>query len=213
MSSGGGGDGRGGEAEAAALPGEGAPADKLLAVKAAEAEAAASAERLHAVKVAADAALEEEYKKIAKELPAKKEQDAFTDYRTGDIIFRRELGEPEFWLDRRARGPSALVLTDEQAREISRMVEIPGNQLPRYDPRHVLSKEYGGTSSYEAGLSGIREETRRGLDALRRSGDAPAAAVRQAEEDLAKLDYLYDNYHVGMSVFRSAKGGRDRAKK
>ena len=29
-------------------------------------------------------------------------------------------------------------------------------------------------------------------------------------ENLKKLEYLYDNYNMGMNVFRTAKGGRDK---
>jgi len=30
-----------------------------------------------------------------------------------------------------------------------------------------------------------------------------------AKLDLKKLEYLYDNFNMGMNVFRTAKGGRD----
>ena len=105
-----------------------------------------------------------------------------------------------------------LVLSDEEAREISRRVEIPTDQTPAYDPRYILSKEYGGMSSYEVGISAIIGDALEEVEALRKAG-AGDDAVRRAELEVEKLGYLYQNYHIGMNVFRTAKGGRDRAKK
>lgn len=181
-------------------------------LEAAKAEAEASAERLRAAEAAAEATLEEEYRKVAEALKQEKPRDSFTDYRTVDIIFRRELGEPEFWLDKRERAPARLMLSDEEAREISRRVETPTDQVPVYEPQYILSKEYGGMSSYEVGITAILGEALEGLEALRRAG-AGDDEVRRAEAEVEKLGYLYQNYHLGMNVFRTAKGGRDRAKK
>ena len=178
----------------------------------AKAEAHASAERLRAAQAAADAILEEEYRKTAESLKREKPRDSFTDYRTADIIFRRDLGEPEFWLDKKDRAPARLVLSDDEAREISRRVEIPTDQVPAYDPQYILSKEYGGTSSYEVGISAILGEAQEQVESLLKAG-AGEDAVRRAQLDVEKLGYLYQNYHIGMNVFRTAKGGRDRAKK
>lgn len=185
-------------------------ASELAAI--AEAEAKATTARLEAAKAAADAAMEEQYQATAKELKVEKVADAFTDKRSGDVIFRRELGEPEFWLDRKDRGPSRPVLTEDQEKEISRKVEIPTDQLPKYEPQYILSKEYGGTSNYEVGLGPVKEEAEQKLENLKNSG-ASESQIKKAEEDLKKLDYLYENYHVGMNVFRTAKGGRDKVKK
>lgn len=185
-------------------------ASELAAI--AEAEAKATTARLEAAKAAADAAMEEQYQATAKELKVEKVADAFTDKRSGDVIFRRELGEPEFWLDRKDRGPSRPVLTEDQEKEISRKVEIPTDQLPKYEPQYILSKEYGGTSNYEVGLGPVKEEAEQKLEYLKNSG-ASEDLIRKAEEDLKKLDYLYENYNIGMNVFRTAKGGRDKVKK
>ena len=185
-------------------------ASELAAI--AEAEAKATTARLEAAKAAADAAMEEQYQATAKELKVEKVADAFTDKRSGDVIFRRELGEPEFWLDRKDRVPSRPVLTEDQEKEISRKVEIPTDQLPKYEPQYILSKEYGGTSNYEVGLGPVKEEAEQKLEYLKNSG-ASEDLIRKAEEDLKKLDYLYENYNIGMNVFRTAKGGRDKVKK
>lgn len=178
----------------------------------AEAKAKAASEQLKAAKAAVDAAMEEQYQKTAKELKVEKPQDIFTDKRSGDVIFRRELGEPEFWLDKKDRVPPRPVLTEDQQREISRQVEIPTNQIPKYVPKRILSKEFGGVSNYEVGLDSIRDEAEQKLERLARSG-ASSQMIRKAQEDLKKLDHLYENYHVGMNVFRTARGGRDKIKK
>lgn len=207
-------DGTGGEQkkEAGSSSSSSPPARITGDLETARAEAEASAERLRAAQAAADEILEEEYRKTAESLKKDKPSDSFTDYRTADIIFRRDLGEPEFWLDKGERTPVRLVLSDDEAREISRKVEIPADQTPAYDPRYILSKEYGGTSSYEVGISAIIGDALEEVEALRKAG-AGDDAIRRAELDVEKLAYLYQNYHIGMNVFRTAKGGRDRAKK
>ena len=37
--------------------------------------------------------------------------------------------------------------------------------------------------------------------------------LHQAVEDLKTIDYLFENYHLGMNVFRTAKGGRSKIDK
>jgi hypothetical protein len=83
-------------------------------------------------------------------------------------------------------------------------------QIPPYRPTHVLSPEFGGTSNYEAGIEDLVKEKLNRLEQLRRDPEASAAQIRQAEEDLKTLDNLYENFHIGMNVFRTAKGGRDK---
>jgi len=39
--------------------------------------------------------------------------------------------------------------------------------------------------------------------------EATQQEIELAKLDLTKLNYLYDNFHMGMNVFRTAKGGRD----
>ncbi len=189
---------------------DGISARDLAAV--AEAEAKAAAERSKAAKKVAEQKIEDEYEKIKKELKIEKAPDEYTDKRSGDVIFRRELEEPEFWLDRKDRVPPRPVLTDDEEKEISRKVEIPQDNIPKYEPQFVLSKEFGGKSNYEVGLSGIKEEAQQKLEQLKNSG-ASEEVISKAEEDLRKLDYLYENFHIGMNVFRTAKGGRDKVKK
>ena len=180
-------------------------------VEIAESKAKAAAERLQAVTDAAYAAIDGHYQETAKSIKSSKAKDPFTDKRSDDVIFKRWLEEPEFWLDKNDRAPPRPVLTEDEEREISRRVEIPTDQTPRYAPKHILSKEYGGTSNYEIGIDTIREEAEKRLRDLLRS-KASSDLIARAKEDLQKLDCLYENYHIGMNVFRTAKGGREKIK-
>jgi colicin import membrane protein len=179
----------------------------------AEAEAKAAAARLEAAKIAVENAAKKEYEAAAAEAVEVSTDDGFTDKRSSDIIFRRELEEPEFWLDKKGQAPSRPILTADEEQEISRRVEIPSDQTPAYHPEYILSKEFGGTSNYEIGLGGIREETLAKLERLKSDPNSTQKEIDLVEEDLKKLDYLYENFHIGMNVFRTAKGGRDKIKK
>lgn len=83
-------------------------------------------------------------------------------------------------------------------------------QIPPYNPKHILSPEFGGTSNYEVGITDLLKEKMERLDKLRSDPEAKPADIRQAEEDLKTLDCLYENFNIGMNVFRTAKGGRDK---
>lgn len=104
--------------------------------------------------------------------------------------------------------PKKPALTPEEIEEISKRVEIPTDQTPPYRPKYILSPEFGGVSNYEVGIKTIREEIEQKLELLRNDPDVSLQEIQRAEEDLKTLDYLYQNYHIGMNVFRTAKGGR-----
>ena len=174
----------------------------------AEAEARAALERSEAAKKAAEAAAEEEYKAAAAEVEVADAGRGMTNKRGAERIFRREMGEPEFWLDKNDRVPPRPVLSQAEEEKISREVEIQRDQTPRYEPQHILSPEYGGISNYERGVKIQREELEQRLARLKGDPNASAQEINQAEEDLKTLDYLFENYHDGMNVFRTAKGGR-----
>ena len=165
------------------------------------------------MKSAAEAAAEEEYQAAAAEAVEVKADDVFTNKRGNERIFRRELGEPEFFLHKPDRVPPRRVLTPEEEEEISRKVEIPTYQTPRYEPKYVLSPEFGGVSNYEEGLNIVRDETEAKLAKLQSDPNANPQKLKQVEEDLKTLDYLYENYYEGMNVFRTAKGGRKKIEK
>lgn len=92
---------------------------------------------------------------------------------------------------------------EEQKQEMS-------YQIPPYNPVHILSPEFRGTSNYEVGITDLLKEKMERLDRLRGNPEANTADIRQAEEDLKTLDCLYENFNIGMNVFRTAKGGRDK---
>ena len=186
----------------------GMTASELAAI--AEAEASAAAVRSKAAKEAAEKALDEEYKAAAKEAVAAKISDSFTNKRFKEQIFRREMGEPEFFLHKHELAPPRHILTPEEQDEISRRVEIPTDQTPEYNPQLMLSPEFQGTSNYETGIETFRDEIEEKLARLQKDPDASKQKLHQAEEDLKTIDYLFENYNLGMNVFRTAKGGRNK---
>ena len=58
-------------------------------------------------------------------------------------------------------------------------------------------------------LAGIlKKETQQRLARLQGDPNSSEQEIKQTEEDLKTLDYLYENFNIGMNVFRTAKGGR-----
>ena len=95
--------------------------------------------------------------------------------------------------------------TPDEIESIANMVETPGDQTPPYNPKFILSKEFKGTSNYEHGIETVKQDLQKTID----SAQDPASLSR-AKEEMRKLDYLYQNFNIGMNVFRTAKGGRDK---
>lgn len=189
------------KAEAAAKAAE----EAELAVK----EALAKAE---AAKAEAEAAAEEEYRAIAAEVKAEASTKAdFTFKRQGEEIFRREMGEPEFWLDKQDRFPRPILSADEQE-SLTRQAEIFRDQTPKYVPEHVLSPEYAGLSNYERGVDSFLEEAKQKLEQLKSDPTTTQKEIKDTENEIIYLESLHENYYIGMNVFRTAKGGRDKIK-
>ncbi len=176
----------------------------------AEAEAKASQARLAEAKAAADAAAEKEHEAVAAEIQVSQPADVFTNKRGAEQIFRREMDEPEFWLTKEGRAPKFTVLSQDEEQEISRKVEVPTDQIPVYKPENMLSPEFAGTSNYELGIKNQREELQQRLNRLKNDPNSSSQEIHLAEEDLKTLDYLYENFNLGMNVFRTAKGGRSK---
>jgi len=185
--------------------------------KASAAEAASKKARdveSSAKKQAMDAA-EKEYAVISKDVEAAVAEavaasTAFSDKYREQRIFRREMGEPEFWLDKSGLTPPRPVLTPEEEQEISRKALIPIDNTPEYVPDHVLSPEFNGMSNYESGVSELLQETKLKLDRLKADPNSSRQELEQVELDLKKLDYLHENFNLGMNVFRTARGGRSK---
>ena len=177
---------------------------------AAKAEVAyeAAIEKVKAARAASEAAWKVEYEVIKAEAGEIRQAGQFSDRHKQDRIFRREMGEPEFFLmDREA--PVKPILTGDEMEEIARRVQDPKDQTPKYNPEHILSPEFGGTSNYESGITDLMEKAKQKLARLLNDPEATRQEIELAKLDLTKLNYLYDNFHMGMNVFRTAKGGRD----
>jgi colicin import membrane protein len=172
-------------------------------------EAIAKAE---AAKAEAEAAAEEEYKAIAAEVKADaaKKSD-YTFKRKGEEIFRREMGEPEFFLDKKDRFLRP-ILTQEQQESLTRKAEIPQDQTPAYVPEHVLSPEFAGVSNYERGVDSFLEELKQKFEKLKNDPDASEKEIKETENEITYLESLHENFYIGMNVFRTAKGGRNKGK-
>lgn len=179
----------------------------------AEAEEKAAAARLAAVRSAAETAAEEEYKAAVADAVEVETGESFTNKRGQETIFRREMGEPEFFLTMDDLVPVVPVLTPDEEAEVSRKVQIPTDQTPDYKPEHVLSPEYQGLSNYERGVNEQKQELEEKLRRLQSSSDSNEQEIAQIQQDLTTLDYLYENYYNGMNVFRTAKDGRDKVRK
>ena len=189
-----------------------AAAKAAAEVARAEAEVEVALAKAAAAKAIADAAAEEEYKAIAAEVKSTATKaPAFTNQRKGEEIFRREMDEPEFFLAKKDRFPRPILTSDEQE-ELTRKVEIPTDNTPKYIPQHVLSPEFGGMSNYESGVEKFLEETKQKLKKLKNNPDASKKDIATTQQELEYLESLYENYFIGMNVFRTAKGGRNKIK-
>ena len=178
------------------------------AVSTAEAAYEAAKEKVKAARAASEKAWKAEYEAAKAEAGETKEAEkSFTNKRKQDRIFRREMGEPEFFLF--DTGPVKPILTGDEIEELSRQAQTPKDHTPKYNPEYVLSPEFGGNSNYESSLSDMIEDAKRKLDKLLNDPEPNRQEIELAKLNLKKLDYLFDNYHMGMNVFRTAKGGRD----
>ena len=179
---------------------------------AAKAEAAyeAAKSKLKAARAASEAAWKAGYE-AAKAQVGEIDQagQLFTNKRKQERIFRREMGEPEFFLfDKNVSTRS--IRTQAEEEEISMRVQIPKDQAPKYNPKHVLSPEFGGGTNYESGLQDLLDKTKQKLERLLNDPEANPQEIELTKLELKKLDYLFDNYSLGMNVFRTAKGGREK---
>ena len=187
-----------------------AAAKATAAVIQAEAELEIALAKAAAAKAIAETAAEEEYKAIAAEVKAAAvKAPEFTNQRKGEEIFRREMGEPEFFLAKKDRFPRP-ILTSEEQDELTRKVEIPTDNTPKYIPQHVLSPEFGGMSNYESGVGKFLEETKQKLKKLKNDPNASKKDIIATQHELEYLESIYENYYIGMNVFRTAHGGRNK---
>jgi len=204
------------EEAAEAKPDDGTLRTTTISDAVAASEVAAKAEatyeeamkKVEAARARSEAVWKAEYEAVKAEAGEIRQAGQFSDRYKQDRIFRREMGEPEFFLmDRDV--PIVPILTGDEIAEIARKVQIPKDQTPKYDPKNILSPEFGGTTNYETGITDLIEEAKQKLDRLLNDPEATQQEIELAKLDLKKLNYLYDNYNMGMNVFRTAKGGRE----
>ena len=184
----------------------------IKAAEQAELDAKQAAERAAAAKKAAEEAAEAEYKAIAEQVKADvAKKPAHTFKRESEEIFRRDMGEPEFFLDKKDRFPRP-ILTPQQQESLTRHAETPQDQTPEYVPEHVLSPEFEGVSNYERGVASYLEELRAKLRKLKQIKDAESVAGEMAriKANIKYLESLHENFYLGMNVFRTARGGRSK---
>ena len=178
---------------------------------AAKAEAAyeAAKSKLKAARAASEAAWKAGYE-AAKAQIGEIDQAGklFTNKRKQERIFRREMGEPEFFL--MDKGPVKPILTGDEIEKISKKAQIPKDQTPKYNPEHILSPEFSGGTNYESGIQDLVDETKLKLERLLNDPEANPQEIKLTKLALKKLDYLFENYNLGMNVFRTAKGGREK---
>jgi len=165
-----------------------------------------------AAKEKAEAAAEAEYKAIADEVKSDEAKaPGHTFKRQGEEIFRREMGEPEFWLDKKDRFPRPILSAEEQA-FITRKAEMFKDETPNYIPEHILSPEFAGVSNYEHAVDEFLDESKQRLEKLKNDPESTKKQIKNAENDIIYLNSLHENFFIGMNVFRTAKGGRDKLK-
>ncbi|RNJ75940.1 MAG: hypothetical protein EB830_05185 [Nitrosopumilus sp. H13] len=184
----------------------------IRAAEKAEVTAQKAVEKARVAKEKAEAAAEAEYKAIADEVKAgaaKKPDHTFK--RQSEEIFRRAMAEPEFFLEKKDRFPRPILSADEQEK-ITRKAEMPKNQIPAYVPENILSPEFGGLSNYERGVSKFLEDSKKRLEDMKNDPEVTQKQIKNAENDIAYLKSIHENYYIGMNVFRTAKGGRDKVK-
>ena len=72
-----------------------------------------------------------------------------------------------------------------------------------------LDPAFHGESNYEIGLEDLLIEKRKQVTGLEANSNTTKETLQFAREELQVLETLWENYHIGMNVFRNAKGGRD----
>ena len=72
-----------------------------------------------------------------------------------------------------------------------------------------LDPAFHGESNYEVGLEDLLAQKRELVAKLEADPQTTAETMQFAREELQVVETLWENYHVGMNVFRNAKGGRD----
>ena len=72
-----------------------------------------------------------------------------------------------------------------------------------------LDPAFHGESNYEVGLEDLLAEKKNMLTKLKSNPQTSNETLQLSQEELNIIEGLWENYHIGMNVFRNAKGGRE----
>jgi len=72
-----------------------------------------------------------------------------------------------------------------------------------------IDPTFHGESNYEVGLEDLLTQKRNLVAKLESDSNTSKEALHSVREELQIIEGLWENYHIGMNVFRNAKGGRD----
>lgn len=64
------------------------------------------------------------------------------------------------------------------------------------------------SSEYEHNVGKLLSEKRSRLDTLKKNEDQNKYEIQSLVSEIGALESLFENYNLGMNVFRRAKGGR-----
>jgi colicin import membrane protein len=64
------------------------------------------------------------------------------------------------------------------------------------------------SSEYEHNVGKLLSEKRSRLDTLKKNEDQNKYEIQSLVSEIDALESLFENYNLGMNVFRRAKGGR-----
>jgi colicin import membrane protein len=64
------------------------------------------------------------------------------------------------------------------------------------------------SSEYEHNVGKLLSEKRSRLDTLKKNEDQNKYEIQSLVSEIEALESLFENYNLGMNVFRRAKGGR-----
>ena len=104
-------------------------------------------------------------------------------------------------------------LTEEQIIGIAIRVSRPTDQIPKYNPDHVLDSKFEGYSNYENSLRDLSHEKQKEFDDLVSNPKSSKYDQKIAKQELTAVNSLRENYFSSMDVFRTSKGGRDKLRK
>jgi hypothetical protein len=64
------------------------------------------------------------------------------------------------------------------------------------------------SSEYEHNVGKLLSEKRERLEQLKKNPDASPSEIKMLSLEIESLQSLFENYNLGMNVFRRAQGGR-----